>query len=56
MEKQSYNTLCYYLKKSDIFFNRTTLKQLITSHADADFLYAMIDALNEINIKSIALK
>jgi uncharacterized membrane protein len=56
MEKQSYNILCHYLKKSEIFFNKTTLKQLITSHPDGDSFYAMVDTLNEINIKNIALK
>jgi hypothetical protein len=56
MEKQSYKILCYYLKKLEIFFNKTTLKQLITSHPDGDSLYAMVDVLNEIGIKNISLK
>lgn len=56
MAKQSYDILCYYLEKSDIFFNKTTLKQLINSHPDGDSLYAMVDTLNEMNIKNIALK
>lgn len=56
MGKQSYNILCCYLKNLEIFFNKSTLKQLITSHPDGDSLYAMVDTLNEISIKKIALK
>ncbi len=56
MEKQPYNILCYYLRKSKIFFDKRRLKQLLTSHPDGDSLYAIVDTLNEMNIKNIALK
>lgn len=56
MKKQSYDILCYYLRESNIYFDKTTLKQLMTSHPDGNSLYAMVDTLNEMNIKNVALK
>lgn len=56
MNKQLYTLLCYYLKISNIFFNKRKLKQLITSHPDSESLYAMADTLDELNIENMALK
>ncbi len=56
MNKQLYIILYHYLKKTNIIFDKTRLKQLITSHPDHDSLYAMTDTLNELNIENIALQ
>jgi len=47
--------LSYFLKKADISFNKTKLKQLISSHPDRNSLYAMTDTLDELDIENVAL-
>ena len=56
MNKQLFAILCYFLKKTGVFFNKSKLKQLITSHPDHNSLYAMLDTLEELNIENVALR
>jgi len=56
MNKQLFAVLSYYLKITGISFDKTKLKQLITSHPDRDSLYAMTDVLDELSIDNIALR
>ena len=55
MYKQSYNILYNYLKSTVVSFNKNKLKQLLASHPESNFLFAMIDSLNEMNIENVAL-
>ncbi len=56
MKTQLYTILCYYLKKTGVFFNKSRLKQLITSHPYHNSLYAMVDVLEELNLENVALR
>jgi len=56
MNKQLYKILSYYLGKAGIFFEKSKLKQLITSHPHHNSLYAMVDTLDELNIENVALR
>ena len=56
MNKQIYTILSYYLKKSGVFFSKSKLKQLLTSHPDRNSLFAMVDALEELNLENVVLR
>ena len=50
MHKQLYTILCCYFKKIEIYFNKSRLKLLLASHPENNSLYAMVDALDELNV------
>ena len=56
MYKQIFTILLYYLKKADISFSKTRLKQLFYSHPENESLYAIADVLQEMDIENVALR
>jgi len=56
MHKQLFTILICYLKKTEVIYNKSRLKLLLASHPENNSLYAMVDALDELNIENIVLR
>ena len=56
MYKQLYEILCYYLKETGVFFNKSRLRQLLASHPENNSMHAMTDVLEELHIENIAFR